>query len=163
MRIAPILFLSLIIFSCQKNVRPTAAGNTPSTGSSTSGEPSATSGLIFLNFKAKANGSASIISLISQKIVPGSKKKARSQPRTNYLVVQLVTSTDQILQSDTTDHPLIRDVEFMNDKNAFERKVVTLEEADFSVRMTYIPTAQLAKVTEVREQKIVGSTRFTLK
>ena len=152
---AAIILLTCIAISCQKNVR---------SATYTSPEPNESPSLIFLTFKIKGDSSqASTISLVSKKVVSGSKKNTAWIPRPNYLIVQLVSSNDQVLQSDTCEHPLIRDIEYVNDAKTFERKRVNLKEADFSVRMNLPADAQSAKVTEVREQKIITSALFRLR
>ena len=142
---ATIFFLLITLCGCQRpyQYKPTSETQLPDTGN-----------MLFLTLKMTTDGTGKhAVDLIQKKIVPGAFKAVpQMKPVTGYL---LVTQWDnqQELQRQEVEHPLIKPVEFTNDRNEFERKLIELKEAEFFIRLQLQPAAKSIIIEEIVEGK----------
>lgn len=130
-------------------------------------EPQATESpkMIFLSFSIQADSSGkNIISLISKKEVDGATKvKPQVTASPNHLIISLLDKSGGTKGEEVIEHPLLREVEYTNEKNEFTSKALNLKNAEFFVRMKLPESADRVQVTEVINQKKVNQVEFPLK
>lgn len=121
--------------------------------------------MIFLTFSIQADSvEKNKIQLIGKKEADGPiKGKSPAASSSTHLVVSLVDRAGQVLLEETIEHPLLREVEYTNDKNEFERKALNLKNAEFFVRMKLPATADRVLITEVIKEQKVNSVEFNIK
>lgn len=118
--------------------------------------------MIFLSFHIHRDSSRSDIKLIEKKTVDGRiKGKPQQTESANRLVIS-IAGKNQVLYSEAIPHPLFRDAETTNSKGEFERKSVTLAEAEFFVRMRLPEGSDHVLVEEFIGNTRVNSAEYSL-
>jgi hypothetical protein len=156
-RTVGIIFLASLALDCCKPVRHTYQPLEPKEIESTR--------MIFLSFTVQADSSRkSIIRLISKRetegIIKGNPSTITSP---THLIVSLLDQSGKVTVEEKVEHPLFREVEFINEKNELARKALNLENAEFFVRMKLPLSADRVQVTEVINEKKINSVEFAIK
>ncbi|MFZ6011502.1 MAG: hypothetical protein ACOYXT_14225 [Bacteroidota bacterium] len=142
---AAIFLLIITLGGCQRpyHYKPASEARPPASGN-----------ILFLTLKMTTDSAGNhAVNLLQKKIVAGTYK---ATPEIKYVAgYLLVTQWDnhQELQRQEVEHPLIKQVEFINDQNQFERKLVALKEADFFIRLQLQPAAKFIRIEEITEGK----------
>jgi hypothetical protein len=156
----PLVIFILIGFSvaCHQSVH-TYQYQSPQEKASTA------SAFLFLSFRAtERQDSAALIELIDQKRINGSfKDNSIPSQSNNRLEIKLLGANQQELHSYQIDHPLLKQVEYADERNQLVAKLVRSKKEEFFLRVTLPQTAVLVQVNEIKENKKVGQTFFKLK
>ena len=120
---------------------------------------------IFLSFSISADSSGkNVIELISKKVTDGAVKgKPSATISTSYLIVSLLDKSGGVKVEEMVEHPLLREVEYTNEKNELAHKALNLKNAEFFVRLKLPSSADHVLVTEVVNQKKINSAEFPLR
>jgi hypothetical protein len=119
--------------------------------------------MIFLSFRIQRDSVGTTITLLQKKVVDG-KIKGEPEPSDSpdHLVISIVGKNHLVLNSEKIAHPLFRDVETTNSQGEFERKNVTLTEAEFFVRMRLPEGSEWVLVEEFIGNKRINSAEYQL-
>ena len=124
--------------------------------------------VVFLTFRVVATGAgqAARITLLRSQAAPGRLKAAPAPPTSaDYLAVRLLDAAGQPLGTATVvEHPLRKSVEYTDEKQQLGRRVVSLPEAEFFVRLSLPAQATQVRVEEVAAATatVIASTSFSL-
>jgi hypothetical protein len=119
--------------------------------------------MIFLSFRIHRDSAGSNITLLQKKVVDGKiKGEPQRTDNSDHLVISIVAKNHQVLNSQKIVHPLFRDVEVTNAKGEFERKNVTLTQAEFFVRMRLPEGSESVLVEEFIGNKRINSAEYQL-
>lgn len=126
------------------------------TGGSSANEsnPEDSPKILFLNYEITRDSINSTYSaqLINTVAAKGSIKKDRTppiNPETGDLELQVLNAKQQILTILYIANPLDKSVEFVNDAGELQQKMISLETAQFSVRLQVEPGAHSALLTRI--------------
>ena len=129
-RLSPILFLLLLMFSCGVLRKNVSNENETQPGS----EPS----LVFLTLRISHDSvdGGNHIEVIDKKKVDGQIKTSDNKPvhYQNYLSVYLY-SGDSLVRSMIIEHPLYKNIEYLDADNHLATKDVRLQQDDFFIRL----------------------------
>jgi len=105
--------------------------------------------ILFLNYEITRDSlnSAYTAQLINTVVANGSLKYDRTppiQPITGDLELQVLDAAQQIITTLYISNPLDKSVEFVNDSGELQQKMISLETAQFSVRLQVEPGASSA-------------------
>ena len=108
--------------------------------------------ILFLNYEITRDSVNSIYTatLINTVQADGSLKKDRTppiKPVTGDLELQVLNANQQVLTTLYIANPLDKSVEFVNDAGELQQKMVSLETAQFSVRLQIEPGAHSTLLT----------------
>lgn len=125
---------------------------------------STASAFLFLSFRATERlDSAALIELIDQKRIAGSfKDNSIPSQSVNRLEIKLLDENQQELRSYQVDHPLLKQIEYTDERNQFVAKIVRSKKEEFFLRVTLPHAVVLVRVDEIKENKKVGQTFFKL-
>jgi hypothetical protein len=119
--------------------------------------------MIFLSFRIHRDSTRNAITLLQKKAVNG---KIKGEPQTadtpDHLIVSIVGKNHLVLNSEKIAHPLFRVIETTNSKGEFERKNVTLTEAEFFVRMRLPEGSEWVLVEEFIGNQRINSAEYQL-
>ena len=142
--ILALLLLSLgsILISCS------VSKNTGSPDSNAS-NPEDSPRILFLNYEITRDSvnSTYTAQLINTVVAKGSLKIDRTipnQPMTGDLELQVLDAAQQIITTIYISNPLDKSVEFVNDTGELQHKMISLNTAQFSVRLQVEPGASSA-------------------
>ncbi|QNH61101.1 hypothetical protein [Hymenobacter sediminicola] len=160
-----LLFLALA--GCQRPVSSATAALGPAATTETTAEKPA---VVFLTFRVVAAGAGqpARITLLRSQAAPG-RLKATTAPTpstdADHLAVRLLDAAGQPLGTATVvEHPLRKSVEYTDEKQQLGRRVVSLPEAEFFVRLSLPAQATQVRVEEVAAATatVIASTSFPL-
>ena len=156
-RTGRIILLASLTFYCCRPVRHTYEPLEP--------KETESARMIFLSFSVQADSSGkSVIQLISKKESDGTiKGKSPIVTSPTHLVVSLLDKSGTVKVEEIVEHPLLREVEYTNEKNELARKALNLKNAEFFVRMKLPSAADRIQVTEVINQKKINSSEFAIR
>ena len=81
------------------------------------------------------------IKYISGSLHPGRLKESRSladtMPLAGYLLCVIKDENGNEIKKIVTENPLVKNIEFLNSGNVYERKIVKMKEADLFLRFQY--------------------------
>jgi len=93
------------------------------------------SNIVFVVFKIKKGQQKSTIEIVSQNISHGKiKKQLQETVDPNKSLTIEVNTSDEVAQINKMNHPLYKNVEYLNETGKLERKEVELEEDTFFIR-----------------------------
>lgn len=146
--LAIIIFLSLV-FSCAPKKQIAGAEKTALL------QPK----IIFLNYSInKNNNDKKKVSLINKIVVDGSlknKKIKRNQKNIGDLECLLLDKDSKEIEKLTITNPLIKKFEYLNENKRFEKKIILLDTAEFSVRLQLPPKCKHIIITELTATKSI--------
>lgn len=150
------IFTGLLFVACRPSNHPV-----PPEQSSKTTKPE----IIFLSFTMKSDSNAqNTIALIGKTIREGTLKEAsQNNPAGNRIELTMLDANKRSLHAITSEHPLLKHVEYTNDKGELERKAIALKKIDFVIRTILPSTATTVRVTEVRNDKPSQSFEFNLR
>ncbi len=120
--------------------------------------------IVFLSFSIQKDTAASVILLIEKNIVTGSLKSApEDSPAPDRLIISQLTSENKEINSSSIAHPLRKQVEFVNENQLFESKLVEQDHAEFFVRLGLTKESSYIRIDEIWGNEKIGSTRVELK
>jgi len=122
--------------------------------SSNEGNPEDSPKILFLNFEITRDSvnSTYTAQLINTVVANGSLKYDRTppiQPEKDDLELQVLDSKQQIMTTIYISNPLDKSVEFVNDAGELQQKMISLETAQFSVRLQVEPDAHSTLLTRI--------------
>jgi hypothetical protein len=151
--------LSTVVSGCQRAAVPHFAA--PPAAEAAMAKPE----MVFLSFKAASDGTKpATISLLKSTVVTGTFKD-HPEPESfapAYLVVSQLNAAQQPISSAVIEHPLLKSVEAFDDNQKPGRQTVSLQEAEFFVRMMLTPQTASIRVEEFVNSKKTGTTNFPL-
>lgn len=108
--------------------------------------------LVFLTFHLRRPpDSSQQVTLVRTQRVPGTAKPALSHPTgTTYLRVSQLDAQQRPLLEQLLAHPLQKEIEYLTPAGALTRRLVTVAEADFVVRMPLHAATTTLQVEEIR-------------
>ena len=146
------VFILISITACQLS----CAGKKPL--AETEPDPELPPKILFLNYmiRTNENGSKSI-KLINQitaegKLKDTSEKKAKGTE--GDLLCSVQNNENQEIEKFVVENPLKITVEFINDLGNFEKKLITLDSAQFSIRMQLHPKARHIRISEWSDSNV---------
>jgi hypothetical protein len=149
-----LVFLVLVLAACKPakhSYQPAAEAN------------AATPKMIFLSFRIHRDSAGSTITLLHKKAVDGAiKGKPQTTDSPEHFVISIVGKNRLVLNSEKIPHPLFRGVETTNSTGEFERKTVTLTEAEFFVKMRLPEGSQWVLLEEFIGNKRINSAEYQL-
>ena len=116
------------------------------TYSSDSSETKATPKILFLNYQlsrdsTKTNYSAQLINMVLKEGTIKEDQQDIVQAEIDDLELQVLDKNQQIINHRHIPNPLDRSVEYVNDAGQFERIMIHLDSAQFSIRLQIEPGA----------------------
>lgn len=153
-RLLYLIPVMIIITGCH-----TSRKSTPSaSGTYNDAQPKAAAQILFLDMQFMQDSAHRTRGkLLKTTIVEGRLKtlpvsldtsRARS-----YLICNFTAKNGETVEILFTEHPLHKEVEYPADEKHFERKIIHLQDAEFSVRMNYNPQIVELVIYEVVEKK----------
>lgn len=117
-------------------------------------KPEDTPRILFLNYEITRDSVNSTYTarLINMMRADGSLKENRTplyKPVTGDLEIQVLNANQQVLTTLYIANPLDKSVEFVNDAGELQQKMISLETAQFSVRMQLEPDAHSALLKRI--------------
>lgn len=113
----------------QSPIKPVHAG---------SGEAVSRDSILFLSFKISRDSSAGIseVELMKRKVVAGKIKKNKHihADFKSALEMQFCDKKGNVIASQIIEHPLFKNIEYLNERNEYQMKFVVLKEAEFFIR-----------------------------
>ncbi len=127
-------------------------------------QPSEQPGMMFLTFKMVSDSShTNRIELIGKVLVNQPlNAEAESYTAPNRIIISQLDHAKNVLLSVSHDHPLNRRVEVPSETGEFESRTLTLPEAEFFVRVTYMPQTAYIRVQEVVQDNVIYEKLFNL-
>jgi hypothetical protein len=120
--------------------------------------------MIFLSFRIHRDSAESAITLLQKKAVDGKIKVAPQITESpDHLVISIVGKNHLVLTTEKIAHPLFFDAETTNSSGEFEHKRVTLNEAEFFLRMRLPDGSERVLVEEFVGNKRISSVEYPLK
>ncbi len=102
--------------------------------------------ILFLNYKIyKTSTDAVRIKLLHKIIAKGILKTSfyeRNNPKKGDIKCTQINGKSRSVDSLFISNPLIKIIEYVNDSGQFEKKTITLDSAEFSIRMPLNPTTK---------------------
>ena len=97
---------------------------------------SPTDEIVFVVFKMTKNANQNTIAIISTTKTSGKMKPEIERPISseNYLTLEIFEN-DKLVQTKRVEHPLHKNVEYLNDNNQYVSKQVDLDDAEFFIRL----------------------------
>jgi len=108
--------------------------------------------LLFLNYEIKTSGDKKSISLINQVTTDGRLKQHinhNSNPDLGDLECVILDKDSLILETYSIKNPLLKIVEYINDSGHFEKKILNLDYAQFSLKLQLNTKAVYAAIHEI--------------
>lgn len=130
-----ILLFLLLAYACKTN--NSSYRNKKNTKiSNDSAQNNSENFLFFLNFTIKSENSNtnSVIELLDKKVQKGSFKSQKNDTFENMLIFDLYEN-NILIKSYSIEHPLYKNVEFVDDNNNLKTKSIKLTTAEFFIRM----------------------------
>jgi hypothetical protein len=142
-----ILCLGSMLVSCSVSKQ---TNSTPSRQDSPSDSP----GILFLNYEISRDDQNSSYSarLINQFVAEGRLKSSKSlplKPVPGDLEVQVLDKNQRIVETIHIPNPLDKTVEFVKDTGELEQKMISLDSAEFSVRLQLEPGAHVTLLKRI--------------
>lgn len=121
--------------------------------------------IVFLTFRIYEDSTASAsVELLEKQIVGGKiKVEGGDSQEKNRIVVKQFDKQKIEVNAVAINHPLFKQVEVTNNTGSYETKYLQLADAEFFVRLTLLPQTVFIRVDEVREEKEIKSTWFTIR
>ncbi|WP_309642149.1 hypothetical protein [Flavobacterium sp.] len=97
---------------------------------------SPTDEIVFAVFKMTKKANQNTIEIISTTKSNGKMKPEIERPidSENYLTLEIFEN-DNLVQTKRVEHPLLKNVEYLNDNNQYVSKQVDLDDAEFFIRL----------------------------
>ncbi|REG85192.1 DEAD/DEAH box helicase family protein [Winogradskyella sediminis] len=108
--------------------------------------------LLFLNYEMKTYGNKKSISLINQVTTDGRLKQHinhNPNPDLGDLECVILDKDSNILETYSIKNPLLKIVEYINDSGHFEKKILNLDYAQFSLKLQLNAKAAYAVIHEI--------------
>ncbi|SDS70883.1 DEAD/DEAH box helicase family protein [Winogradskyella sediminis] len=108
--------------------------------------------LLFLNYEMKTYGNKKSISLINQVTTDGRLKQHTDynpNPDLGDLECVILDKDSNILETYSIKNPLLKIVEYINDSGHFEKKILNLDYAQFSLKLQLNAKAAYAVIHEI--------------
>lgn len=108
--------------------------------------------LLFLNYEMKTYGNKKSISLINQVTTDGRLKQHTDynpNPDLGDLECVILDKDSNILKTYSIKNPLLKIVEYINDSGHFEKKILNLDYAQFSLKLQLNAKAAYAVIHEI--------------
>jgi len=118
--------------------------------------------ILFLNYilsrdSTKTIYEAQLISMIIREGTIKADRNQSSQSGRNDLEILVQDRNQQIISHHHIPNPLDRSVEYVNDDGQFERKMINLDSAQFSVRLQIEPGASFILLQRITDEEKEGT------
>ena len=112
--------------------------------------------LLFLNYTiSKSDNDKKTISLINQKITDGAlKKTTKPNYKTSFGDLECITLDKNLnqIEAHSIKNPLTKIVEYINDLGNFEKKLIELDSAQFSIRLQLDSKVKYLRISELTQE-----------
>ncbi|MBX2962433.1 MAG: hypothetical protein KF687_07970 [Cyclobacteriaceae bacterium] len=158
LRIFPLIILISWLFACRapQPVYSYQESTLPKKGSGR---------FSILSFRiAEDSLSQTTVTLLDEHYIDGNLKgEHNDSDAENILLIKQEDAQLQVVDQTTLDHPLIKYVEYVNERQEFETKLVTQHEAEFFIRIELKPQTLYIRIDEVREGKELQLAQFKIR
>ncbi|WP_179319232.1 hypothetical protein [Winogradskyella helgolandensis] len=114
--------------------------------------------LLFLNYKIEKLEEKKTISLINQIKTDGKlKETVLSRNNTTIADLECIILDEDLIVLDTYSikNPLKKTVEFINDSGEFEKKILDLDNVQFSLKLQLRPKSKYVVINEITDSEII--------
>ena len=119
--------------------------------------------IVFVVFKITKNAARNTIAIISTAKSNGKMKTEIERPISseNYLTLEIFENNNLILTK-RIEHPLLKNVEYLNESNQYVSKEVDLDDAEFFIRLQKNQGSTKIRILETLKSKPNELQTFTL-
>ncbi|MBU2928777.1 hypothetical protein [Winogradskyella psychrotolerans] len=114
--------------------------------------------LLFLNYKIEKVADTKTVSLINQITTDGKLKATildKNNPTTGDLECIILDKDFNSLEKYSIKNPLKKTIEFINDSGEFEKKILDLDNAQFSLKLQLPPHSAFVLINEITDREII--------
>ena len=120
--------------------------------------------MVFFTFDIRRTDSStgSQIMLTNTVVADGSFKNSVENPGSHSLVLLQTDSKGNVLHTTRISHPLYKEIEYTDDRDAFTHQCVVLEKAEFFIRTEFHALARKLTIQEIVNQKEINTCSIDL-
>lgn len=119
--------------------------------------------ILFMSFTMRKDSSESVVTMLEKKILKGVlKSDPESSMADDRLYVVQLTKERTTLSGYYLDHPLRKNMEYINEQQEYKTRWVELEEAEFFIRVALDPACAYIVLYEMKGMEVEKSFLFSI-